>query len=177
MFAGSQNGEGKNGVLVLEPTSSSRSRTCKNLSIFSSEKVNVDKAPQTRDGNPSPVQDQICNPFADGTSEIGGTPDSPFNQVFRTPPNSANRSCSEDWRMSSGEKSGTGERPFRLKRLRKIGDLGKDRLQNGVKKKATCPSTDLALRVNHAVRDVSNCSKGNISLTCFMPLKIVVSYL
>lgn len=159
--SGSQNGEGKNKVLVPEPTSSSRARSHRNSSTFSSEKVNINEAPQRRDVNPSPVQDQIRNPLADGTSEIGGTPESPFNPVFRTPqPNSAKSSCSEDWRMNSGEKSGTGERPLRLKRLRKIGDLGKDRLQNGEKKKATCPSTNLALRVNRTVRDVSNCIKA-----------------
>ncbi|KAH9625992.1 hypothetical protein KSS87_022931, partial [Heliosperma pusillum] len=73
---------------------------------------------------------------------LDGEAEGPSN--VRTPlRNLTNSSCSEDWRMSSGEKSGTGK-SLKLKRLRKIGDLAKTRRQLNTKNMASCSSANLA---------------------------------
>ncbi|XP_074273332.1 DEAD-box ATP-dependent RNA helicase FANCM isoform X2 [Silene latifolia] len=73
---------------------------------------------------------------------LDGETEGPSN--VRTPlRNLTNSSCSEDWRMSSGEKSGT-DKSLKLKRLRKIGDLAKTRRQLNTKNMASCSSANLA---------------------------------
>ncbi|KAK9758175.1 hypothetical protein RND81_01G212700 [Saponaria officinalis] len=103
--------------------------------------------PQTRDITPSLAVDNK-HTHLDGEakhpSNTGGNAECLSMNNLRTPlRNLTNSSCSEDWRMSSGEKKGT-QKSFKLKRLRKIGELDKKKQQHNVKKTRSCPSANLA---------------------------------
>ncbi|KAL2893546.1 DEAD-box ATP-dependent RNA helicase FANCM, partial [Bienertia sinuspersici] len=120
----------------LAPELISTPEPCANLLSIAS-KVTVISSPQTKEIESPFRNEKSVEGQPDGLSKIGGISQSPSPE-FRTPlQNLTNTSCSEDWRMSSGKISGSSERSFRLKRLRRIGDLTSERRKKSVKEKST----------------------------------------
>lgn len=151
----SQNGEQKRDIIVPEIMSTPKS--CATPSVIASREVTVTTSPQRRDTR---TVNEMSPGIRDVISKMAGTSQSPSSPEHRTPlQNLTNSNCSKDWRMSSGKKSGSSERPFRLKRLRRIGDLAKERLQNGVKEKSTCSSVEAAYKVTDVLSKVTKHSK------------------
>uniref|UniRef100_A0A803M4Z6 Fanconi anemia group M protein n=1 Tax=Chenopodium quinoa TaxID=63459 RepID=A0A803M4Z6_CHEQI len=130
---------------VPEPVS--YPKACGNLLTIASKEITVSSSPQTREVRP-PVGNEMPLGLPDGLLKLGGTFQPPSSPEFRTPlRNITNSSCDEDWHMSSGKESGSSERPFRLKRLRRIGDFVKEKQQISVKEKSTRSSTEVAFKV------------------------------
>ncbi|XP_021847938.1 DEAD-box ATP-dependent RNA helicase FANCM isoform X2 [Spinacia oleracea] len=115
-----------------------------NSLIIASKEVNATSCPQTREVRP-PVGNETSSRSPNGLFKTESTSMPSSSPEFRTPlRNLTNSSCDEDWRMSSGKMSGSNERPFRLKRLRRIGDFVKEKKQGSAKEKPISTSTEAA---------------------------------
>ncbi|KAL9229067.1 hypothetical protein vseg_004583 [Gypsophila vaccaria] len=137
----------KNEIIVLHQS------PARCVSPFTSAKEDDDAAavavatgPQERDITPRAEDDMRIH--LDGEAKDppnkGGNSECLSMHNLRTPlQNLTNSSCSEDWRISSAEKSAT-QKPLNLKRLRKVGDLVKIKPQHDVKKMQSCSSANLA---------------------------------
>ncbi|XP_021748294.1 DEAD-box ATP-dependent RNA helicase FANCM-like isoform X2 [Chenopodium quinoa] len=141
--------EDKDENRVPEPELSPKA--CGNLSTISSKEIIVGSSPQTREVRP--LENEMSLGLPDGLLKLGGTFQPPSSPEFRSPlQNITNSSCDEDWHMSSGKQSGSSERPFRLKRLRRIGDFVKEKQQISVKEKSIHSSIEVAFKVTDKTR-------------------------
>lgn len=149
-----QSGADKDDNLVPELIS-----TPKPGSINMASKVTIISSPQTKEIKPSITNEISVGP--DGLFKTSRTSQSPSSQIYRSPlRNLTNTSCSEDWHMNSGKKSGSSERPCRLKRLRRIGDFTKERWKRSVNEKSIGSSVEGASEVTNVLPKVIKHNKG-----------------
>ncbi|XP_057538948.1 DEAD-box ATP-dependent RNA helicase FANCM isoform X2 [Amaranthus tricolor] len=149
-----QSGEGKDVNLVSELISTPK--PCANL-LTDDKKVSAISSSQRMAVKPS-VGNEISMEPSDIQSKLGGALQSSSSPEFRTPlQNLTNSSCSKDWQMSSQKKSASNERPSRLKRLRRIGDVSRERWQNHIQRSAC--SVEVAFEVTDVQPNVMKHTK------------------
>lgn len=121
----------------------------KSSSSGKDERVIMDIINNRRNGSVSLVNNEIQNPVDKLNNNVGirgCTSTSPVVEEEAQTPfvNLTNNSSIKDWHLSSGDKSESVERRSKLKRLRKIGDYGKNRNLKSIKENLVVPIANLA---------------------------------
>lgn len=156
-----RSGEGKDVNLVSELLSTPK--PCANLLTLDDKNVSAISSSQRMANKPS-VGNEISMEPPDIESKMGGALQSSSSPEFRTPlRNLTNSSCSKDWQMSSQKKSASNERPLRLKRLCRIGDISRGRRQSHIKKSAC---VEVAFDVTDVHPNVMKHTKGTLYYLC-----------
>ncbi|KAF3445456.1 hypothetical protein FNV43_RR10632 [Rhamnella rubrinervis] len=138
--SGLSNGEGSVKNLVLDPISPTEVHGEMLLKFSSSgknEMIDTDSNANGRNASVFPINSEFQTPVLNKHSIAsirGSTSTSPIVDEAQTPlANLTNNSCSEDWRLSSRDKSESVKQARKFKRLRKIGDHGTNKNLESIK--------------------------------------------
>ena len=164
-FAGPSNGRPRNEFLVPDLVSPAKVFS-EPLPAGKNEKVTMDVSISGRDALNSPISNGMDSPILKRDIRVnasGSNPSSPMVEEIKTPlANLTNNSCSKDWHLSSGDKSGSVKQERKFKRLRKYGDTGQRKNMKSMKENSIDPSGNLA-ETSRTI-PIRNKHRGNLRL-------------